>query len=179
MRYQTCEIARSVGRKEGAVVGAPARAFRGRAPLSAAEKSPPAVLSLDDDGFAAGDLAASDRAGCRALAGGGLCRRRSNSSSAGSTPFTGRRPRSRSSPRASSASSSAAATWSSARSPSLDATEAQLELPRIGRLHVRAIGDPPDLPLARECRSDLSGPQRALRLARFHRRAEQRTRSGA
>ena len=54
----------------------PSRAFDSR--LSggvglAAEDRPPAVLSLDDGGFAAGDLAPIGPAGRPALAGGGLC----------------------------------------------------------------------------------------------------------
>ena len=40
----------------------------------ALEKRPPAVLSLDDGGFAAGDLADSDRPGVLRWQGGGICR---------------------------------------------------------------------------------------------------------
>ena len=54
----------------------------------------------------------------------------------------------------------------------LDDSKVELDIPRLGRIHVAAVEPPPDLPMARRRRPDLPRAQRPGRLARAGRPEE-------
>ena len=132
---------------------------------AADEKRPSAVLSLDDGGFAAGDLADSDRPGIlRWQAAGFVAPFEFKLGRVNAVQWTARRETGEAGGRVLFR-AGWRATWSSGRWRASTRARRRSMCRESAGSTCDAIGDPPDLPLARECGPDLSGPERAFGLA--------------